>query len=310
MTSTTNPIEHKDTAPLHVYAVLIIGVLAVSAAAILIRYAQGAGVPSVLIAAARLTLATLVITPLVLRRYWPHITRLPRRDLLLAFAAGGVLALHFIAWVSSLEYTSVLVSVVIVTTSPIWVALLEVLLLRARLPQSVVLGLLVAIMGGLMIGLGGAGASTAALETQDDLRGALLSLVGAVMVACYLIIGRKLRATLPIVPYIWLVYGFASLLMLPVLLITQTAVLGYSADAYLLLGLIALVPQLIGHSSLNYAVGYLPATIVSMVTQLEPIGSALLAFILFNEIPVGMQIAGSAVILCGVMLASLGQRRA
>jgi drug/metabolite transporter (DMT)-like permease len=302
-------ITPTTVTPVHVYIILIAGVMAVSTAAILIRYAQGAGAPSLLIAAGRVTLATLMITPFVLRRYWSHVQRLAPADMRLAFAAGAFLALHFIAWVSSLEYTSVLISVVIVTTSPIWVALLEVLLLRTVLPRSVIVGLGIAIAGGLLISFAGDGTATAALETQDDLLGAALALIGSLMVSVYFVIGRKLRATLPILPYIWLVYGFASLLMLPVLLLTQTPVIGYSLDAYVMLFLIALLPQLVGHSSLNYAVGHLPATLVSMATQLEPIGSAALAFLLFNEIPLPLQIAGSAVILAGVMLASIGQRR-
>lgn len=292
--------------PPSVYLALAAGVFAISSSAILIRYAQAEQVPSLLIAMARLVIAALLLTPITLRRHWQVLTKLRGRDWLLAITAGAFLALHFVTWVSSLEYTSVLVSVVIVTTSPIWVALLETTVLRAPLPRPVMIGLLVAIGGGLLIGLSGDG-SEAAGQSDTNLIGALLSLAGALAVSVYLIIGRKLRGSMPVLPYIWLVYGCAGVILLVIVALTQTPVTGYSSNAYIFLVAMALFPQLIGHTSLNFAIGYLPATIVSMVTQLEPIGSAFLALILFNEQPLLLQIIGSAIILSGVILATLGR---
>jgi drug/metabolite transporter (DMT)-like permease len=109
---------------------------------------------------------------------------------------------------------------------------------------------------------------------------------------------------MPVMPYIWLVYGCSGIMMTLVLFATSTPITGYSAEGYLWLFACAVVPQLIGHSALNYAVGYLSATLVGMITQLEPIGSAFLAFLLFSEVPAPLQMLGSAVILGGVMLAN------
>lgn len=286
--------------------ILAIGILSVSASAIFIRYAQAEGVPSLLIAAARLVIATIVLTPPVIRHHLPQIRSLQTKDLLLALLGGVFLAIHFIAWVTSLEYTSVMVSVVIVTTSPIWVAVLEGIFLRVLPSRQVTIGLLVAIGGGLLIGMGGT-SSSAPIQANRELIGGLLSLIGAVAVAVYLVIGRKLRATLPIIPYIWLVYGFGGIVLTVILVLTQMPIVGYTPAAYLLLLAMALFPQLIGHSSLNYAVGYLSATFVGLLTQLEPIGSALLAFLLFGEVPQPVQIVGSAIILGGVILATLAR---
>ncbi len=298
--ATTSPNK-----PLGAYAVLAIGILAVSTAAIIIRFAQDQGVPSLLIAASRLLVAALALTPFTLRRYRSHLQGLGRGDIALAIISGVFLAAHFATWVTSLEYTSVLISVVLVTTSPIWVALLEVFVLRARLNSLIIGGLVIVIVGGAMIGL--ASAPTEIESTNDNLIGGLLSLAGAITVSVYLIIGRKLRAQLPVIPYIWLVYGCAALTLLVIVFITSTPVIGYAPTSYLLLLALGLVPQLIGHSSLNYALGYLPATIVSVATQIEPISSALLAFIIFRESPTPTQVIGSIIILLGVMLATIGQ---
>ncbi len=109
--------------PARVYVVLAIGVLAASMAAIFIRFAQNEGLPSLLIAAGRLTLSALLLTPFALRKHLPEIKALSGIDLLMAGASGLLLALHFATWIASLEYTTVLVSVVFVATSPLWVAL-------------------------------------------------------------------------------------------------------------------------------------------------------------------------------------------
>lgn len=315
--------------PWHAYGVLALGIGAVSLAAIFIRLAQSDGVPSLLIAAFRLTLAALVLTPFTLRRYREQLRRLQPRDLLLALASGFFLALHFATWIASLEYTTVLISVVLVTTSPLWVALLEVLFLHARLGRMVIFGLALAFSGGLLIAVpsgsvgsfptsivqSGSGwdillaAGSAAGAGSAPLLGGALALLGAVAVAVYLVIGRKLRAGLDLLPYIWLVYGSGALVLLLVLFIVRTPVTGYPEQSYLWLVLLGIFPQLIGHSSFNYALRFLQATYVSVATQLEPIFSAIVAFFVFRETPGTLQLLGSAVILTGVLVATLGQGR-
>lgn len=141
--------------PTQVYAVVFTGVAAASLAAIFIRFALNDGTPSAFIAAGRLTLSALILTPFALRRHRAEIARLSAGDLLLAAASGLLLAIHFATWIASLEYTSVLISVVLVGTSPLWSALFEVVFLRTRLHRYVVIGLLVAFTGGLLISLAG-----------------------------------------------------------------------------------------------------------------------------------------------------------
>lgn len=320
MSDTT--LKVQNIVPISVYVMLALGLTSFAFSSILVRLAQTEGIPSLFIASARLTIGAIILTPLVLVKYRGNLAKMRRNDILLALAAGTFLALHFVSWVTSLEYTSVLISVVFVTSSPLWVALLEFVFLRSKLPKAVIVGLGIAIVGGLLIGFGGAvsseGADAIVVDRQREFIGGVLSLVGAITIAIYLIIARKLQQPrlhegvtirLHIIPYIWMVYGSAGLILLVWSLGAGIPVTGYSSQGYIWLIAMALFPQLLGHSSLNYAVGYLPATLVSMVTQLEPIGSAILAYFLFGELPFPLQIFGSFIIICGVLLATYGQNK-
>ncbi len=299
--------------PLKAYFVVLLAIVTTSSAAIFIRYALDETMPPLLIVAGRLLVATVALTPVALGRYRGQLKNLSRTELVLISLSGICLALHFTAWVSSLQYTTVLVSVVVVSTGPIWVAILEVIFLQIRLSRLVVIGLLIALAGGILIGVPlGSGAQSLAEEAADlnsTALGGLLAWVGALAVSVYMLIGRKLRAQLPVIPYIWLVYGVATSCTLVVMLITSTPVVGFRPQGYLILLAMGLLPQLLGHSSLNYLLEYFPAAMVSMFSQMEPIGSAILALVLFRELPPNQQVAGSIIIVIGVILASRGEIR-
>ena len=253
--------DAKST-PFHAYVVILIAIVATSSAAILIRLALDEDMPPLLIACARLLIATLALTPIVLRRYRDTFAGLASNELKLITLAGLCLAIHFSAWVASLQYTTVLVSVVIVSTGPIWVAILEVIFLHIRVSRLVVLGLLVALFGGVIIGFPLQGAFGAAQSTESlnaTITGALLALIGALTVSVYMLIGRKLRTKLHVIPYVWLVYGVASVGTLLAIGLTSTPVSGFRPQGYLVLLAMGLVPQLLGHSSLNYLLEYFPA---------------------------------------------------
>jgi drug/metabolite transporter (DMT)-like permease len=291
---------------------LILAILSVSTASIFIRYAQMDGAPSLVIAALRLTFATLLLAPLALTRHWDEIKRLDLRGILLAVSSGIFLAIHFAAWISSLEYTSVASSVVFVSTGPLWVALLSPILLKEHLSRTAMLGLGLALLGGTVIGLSDACVWDAGLTCpalQDVLQGRamwgnLLALVGAFTVTGYLIIGRKLRVKMSLVAYIFIVYGMAAISLLVFMLFAGQSPFGYSPKIYGWIFLLAAVPQLIGHSTYNWLLKYLSATLVAVVTLAEPIGSAVLAFFFLNETPAFAVVSGGVLILLGIYLAS------
>ena len=286
------------------YLILGLGLLAVSTAALFIRFAQADGVPSLAIAAVRLTLSTLVLLPFAITRHGAAIRALPGRAWLLISLSGFFLALHFATWITSLEYTTVTNSAVFVSASPIFVALISALVLRERIGWQAWLGLLVAIAGSAIIALGDSCAAPGGCSslTGGSLLGDGLALAGAAAVAVYLVIGRRLRQSLDLTPYITLTYGAAAITLLLICLVTATSPFGYPPFSYVWLLLLALVPQTIGHTSFNWALKHLPATFVSVVTLGEPILSTILALLILGEAPTPIKAAGGAVVLLGIWM--------
>jgi len=287
--------------------VLLAGILAVSTASIFIRYAQPTA-PSLTIAAGRLAFATLALAPLALTRHRAALARLNARELRLAALAGLFLAAHFALWIASLEHTTVASSVVLVTTTPLWVGLLSPLFLREPLTRRLALGIALALTGGVIVGLGVAGGTHAAVRAVPGgaLLGDLMALSGAWMMAGYLMVGRRLRAGLTLVPYIFVVYGMAAVLLTVAMAATSRSLFSLAPVTYLWLVLLALVPQLLGHSSFNWALRYLPASFVAIALLGEPVGSSALAFGLLHEVPTPLEIGGAALILAGIAVAALG----
>ncbi|GAP11218.1 predicted permease, DMT superfamily [Bellilinea caldifistulae] len=296
--------------------ILITGILAVSTAAIFIRYAQQQA-PSLIIAAYRLGLASLILMPFSLRQAQREVSTLPINGKLQALLAGVFLAVHFATWIISLELTSVASSVVLVTTTPLWVAIFSPLFLRERMKKEVWWGLGLALSGGVVVA-----ASQACVWQQSRLvctslgsffqgkalLGNLLALMGAWMAAGYLLVGRKIRPMISLRSYILMVYSTAA-----VILIGMAAVMGYSFTAYPLpvfgwFLLLAIIPQVIGHSSFNWALRYLPATFVSLALLGEPVGATILAMIFLRETPLLNEVIGGGMILGGIYLASLANR--
>lgn len=278
-----------------------LGVLAVSTAATLIRLAQ-AEMPSLSIAAWRLTLASLILAPVALTTRRSELRTLTRREWGYALGAGLLLALHFATWITSLAYTSVVASVVLVTTNPIFVGLASHVLLRERLSKGMVAAIVVTISGSLVIGLGDLG------EGAHRLWGDVLALLGAVAASGYFLIGRRLRARLSLLAYVFPVYCTAAAVLISVVLLSGLPVLPQHQGTWLWLLLMALGPQILGHSSLNWALRYLSATYVTIAVLGEPIGATLLAWWLLGEPPSYWAVAGGVLILVGIIVASRAER--
>lgn len=291
---------------------LLIAILATSAASIFIRFAQNAGAPSSVIAAVRLTIAALILAPIALLRYRDELTQLTRTDYILGIISGTFLAIHFATWIASLEYTTVASSVVFVSTGPLWVAIFSPLLLNERLTRVAIVGLVLALIGGTVIGLSDACTIQNGIQCPEfgqvlqgrSAWGNFLALCGALAVSGYLIIGRKVRAKMSLIPYIFLVYSISAIVLILFMVISKQSPLGYSPTAYGWIFLLAVIPQLIGHSTFNWLLKYLSATQVAVTTLSEPIGSAVLAYIFLKETPALAIIAGGAFILVGIYLTS------
>jgi drug/metabolite transporter (DMT)-like permease len=282
-----------------VLAVLVAGVLVVSTASILIRWLQAAGVPSLSIAAWRLAAAALILAPLVLARRRGELARLAWRDWGLAAASGAFLAAHFATWILSLEYTSVASSVALVATNPIWIGIASWLFFRERLGAAMVVAIALAIAGTAAIFLTDAAGSAGAPAL-----GNALAVAGSLTVCGYLLIGRRLRRAMSLLAYIGVVYATAAVCLVLFAAAAGAPLGGFAPASWLMLLALAVGPQLLGHSSFNWALKYLSATLIALAILGEPVGSTLLAWILLGE-PVGaVKIAGMALLLLGIFLAA------
>jgi len=288
--------------------VIAVGVAAVSAAAIFVRFgfaAAGSSSPGValLLAALRLSMAALLLAPtwrgLLRARPEPGAWRL-------AALAGVFLGVHFGTWITSLAYTSVAASVTIVTSNPIWVALAGWLWLGERLSRRTVSGIGLATIGGVLIGLGDASGSSAG---KAPLLGDGLALLGAWAVSGYFLLGREAqRRGLSIGQYVAVAYAVAALVLLPLPFLFGASYTGWPWGVYAAALGMALVSQLIGHTSFNWAIRYVSPVLVTLAILFEPLGSGLLAYLFFGEMPPSLVFAGAAVLIIGVGLAVLGQR--
>ena len=291
------------------YLVLACGVVVVSTASILIRFAQGEGVPSL-----RSPRSGWAWPRWSSRRSSGRARRASccdcvRRDLALALLSGVFLAVHFWSWIASLAYTSVASSTALVTTNPLWVGLASVLILGERLGRAdhrwhrVDAGRQRVDICQRQLGA----------ERRDPTRSAagnLLALLGAVAASGYLLVGRALRARVGLLAYIWLAYGTAAVLLLLAVGCDRATLSGYSTlrlcrDAGLALG-----PQLLGHTAFNWALRHVSATFVALSILGEPVGSALLALFIFDERFAPVQLAGFVLLLVGSISRRAASERA
>ncbi len=275
---------------------LVIGVSSVSSASVLIKLSNA---PAMVIAANRLLIAaaimSLVSLPSLLRSMEVVKGLLPQLT-----ASGAALAVHFATWVTSLKYTSVAVSVVLVDSAPMFAAVLGWALLGDRMTIREAVGIALGMLGAAAI------VGEAWALTERDLVGAILALAGAVALAFYLVAGRALRRSLGTLPYAASVYGVSGLALAAGALSMGSPLAGYPAREYAIFLALALGPSCVGHTLYNYALKYVKAHVVSLAILMEPIGATVLAWIVLGEVPSLRVMIGGAVLLAGVALAVTG----
>ena len=278
------------------YLTLFIGVLAVSFAAIFIRLADA---PPLVIATYRLAIASVILIPIASIKSRKSLKKLSRYDILLILLSSIFVALHFGLWITSLSYTSIASSVVLVTAHPAFVAVISYFLWGERVNKLTIGGIAVAIIGIVFINYSGL---TGLTFGSRPILGDLLALIAGFSMGAYLIIGRQLRARIDILSYLTILYTCSAVILLVATVSFGYSLSGYSTTTYVMMVLLALVPQLIGHSSLNLAVRLMPVTLVSVTILGEPVGATLLGYFILGEIPTTNEIVGGLLILGGIFL--------
>lgn len=294
------------------YLGLILGIIAVSTASLLIRLAQ-VEAPSFVIAAGRMIIASALIGIFTSAKLREELPRLPRKTTILLIMAGIFLGFHFATWITSLEYTSVASSVVIVTTAPLWVAIFSPLFLKEKITKWIIIGLMVSLVGSVIVGLNSACTITMSqlvcqtIFTFTSGRmfiGNILALLGAFFSAGYLIVGRSTRNSLSLTSYTFVVYSVAAFILIILVILSGQSIAGFSQNTYFFIIALAVLPQLIGHSSFNWALKYLSAAVVSIALLGEPIGTVILSYLFLKESPTILEIVGGVLILCGIIISS------
>jgi drug/metabolite transporter (DMT)-like permease len=298
MTDSASP-PSVATPPINPYLVLAWAVAAVSTGAIFARLADA---PALVIAAYRLGLAAAVIAPVAWWKAGSELRQLTRRDLQLTAVSGLFLAVHFATWISSLDYTSVANSVVLVNTNPLWVGLFMPLVTRERIRPAVAVGIVLSVTGGGIIGISDFATGSRALL------GDALALAGSLCMAAYLLLGRNLRKKLSLLAYIFVCYGSAAVILWALVLILQLPVSGFSGGTYACFWAMALFTQLVGHSSYNWALKWLSAGLIAVSLLGEPIGAAILAYLVFDEGLTWPKFVGGGLILCGIYISAKSEK--
>jgi drug/metabolite transporter (DMT)-like permease len=303
----TSVIE-KRVPPL---AALAVAVLAVSTSAILVRWSVA---PSLVKAFYRVLFTTAILLPFAFGRYRTQFAHLSRSDLLVAVVSGAALALHFSSWFESLNHTTVAASVTLVQSQPLFVTVGAWALLDERVSGRTVAGIGVALAGMLVMSFGDVLASveggllSASLPQvaaavgggEAALYGNGLAVVGAVMAAAYVLAGRSLRQRVALIPYVTVVYGVCTVVLLGFTVSEGHALLGYPRREWALFLGMAVGPGIFGHTVVNWALAHLESSVVSVSLLGEPLGSTLLALALLGEIPSAATVVGGAVVLGGI----------
>lgn len=293
--------NHSDSSPpFNPYFALLFGVFAVSTGAIFARLADA---NPLVIAAYRVGIAALILTPLAWWKAREELKSLTLRELTLALISGFFLALHFATWISSLSYTSVANSVVLVNTNPLWVGLLTPLIAKERIKKAAIISIIISVVGGVIIGLGDFATG------GDHLLGDGLALCGSICAAVYLLLGRNLRRRLSLLSYIFVCYGSAAIILWLIVLSLNLPVTGFSINTYgAFLGM-ALVSQLIGHTSYNWALKWFTAGLIAVSLLGEPIVATFLAYLMFDEGLTWPKVIGGVLILSAIYIAASAENQ-
>lgn len=282
-------------------SIFTIGILSLAMASILVKFCTD--VPSVMIATYRLVISSIILIVIYKIKGYSF-KDIGRNEFLLSILSGFILALHFASWFASLKLTSVASSVVLVTTNPLFVGVFSVFFLKEKLHKEILIGIVLSILGSAILAVGDSGLKGLSITDKSALLGDLLALFGAVCASCYLLIGSKVREKLDIVSYVTLAYTASAVFLLIFSIVQGLSFTGYKQTSYLSMLLLAIFPQLIGHTAVNWSLKHLKPSMVAIGILGEPIGATILAYFIFHETIDIYKFIGICLIFISIIIAS------
>lgn len=234
--------------------------------------------------------------PFFLLFYRKELAKLTKRDLLFSVFAGIFLAIHFILWFESLNYTSVASSTVLVTLQPIFALIGTSLIFKEIINLKMTIAVLIALAGSIIISWGDFQLSGGALF------GDILALLACALITAYLLVGQDVRKRVSLITYTFLVYGVSTLALLIYVLATRQPLLDYPASDWIGFLILALLPNLLGHTLFNWAVKWVSTNVVSIAALFEPVIAAVAAYFILNESISLSQAIGGIIVIMGILL--------
>ncbi|AVK85771.1 EamA family transporter [Lysinibacillus sp. B2A1] len=285
---------------IHPYIPIFIGVISVSLSAIFVKLANAeAGI----IAFYRMLFSVLIMAPLFFLKYTKEIQQLSRRDWLFSSIAGIFLAFHFILWFESLNYTSVASSTVLVTLQPLFAFVGTYFFFKEKITMKTIFAGAIAIIGSVLISWGDFKLSGMAFY------GDMLALIACVLVTAYFLFGQDVRKRLSLVTYTMLVYVVSTITLFIYVLIKGESFGPYPLMDWVWFILLAIVPNLFGHTLFNWSIKYVSTNVVSVAILFEPIGAALLALLIFKEYLIVTQLIGGLIVIMGILLFVIDEKK-
>ena len=278
---------------LKIFIVFFIAIIAISYSAILVKQTNA---PSAIAATYRMLFTVVILLPLFIKKHRSELKLLRKKEVFYSILSGVFLAFHFLSWFESLKHTSIASSVVLVSLQPVFAVIEGVTFYKERYSIISLLGMFVAILGSAVIGWGDFKLGGTALY------GDFLSMVAAFMVTIYWLFGQTIRRSVSLITYTILVYSSSAVTLLVYDLVFQYSLANYPIHDWMIFLGLAIIPNIFGHTALNWAVKYVNATTISMVTLGEPIGASIFAFYIFSETLTINQWLGGALILGGLFI--------
>ncbi|MBM7717586.1 DMT family transporter [Siminovitchia sp. FSL H7-0308] len=285
---------------LNPYIVVMIGVLTISSSAILVKLSSAeAGT----IAFYRMFFSVCILLPMFLRRSKSELRMMKRNDWIYSLLAGIFLAFHFILWFESLNYTSVASSTVLVTLQPLFAFIGTFLFFKEKYSIKSITSAAVAMIGGFVISWGDFRLSGAALL------GDMLALSACALITAYLLVGQSLRQRISLITYTFLVYSISTIVLFFYVIIRNEPLYPYPIEDWIYFLLLAILPNLLGHSLFNWALKWVSTAVISMAVLFEPVGATILAYLILSEKVAWFQLAGGSIIIISVLLFIMNVRR-
>lgn len=282
------------------YIPIFIGVISASLSAIFVKLANAeAGI----IAFYRMLFSVLIMAPLFFWKYTKELRQLSKRDWLFSSIAGIFLAFHFILWFESLNYTSVASSTVLVTLQPLFAFVGTYFFFKEKITMKTILAGAIAIVGSVLISWGDFKLSGAAFY------GDILALIACALVTAYLLFGQDVRKRLSLVTYTMLVYVVSTITLFIYVLIKGESFGPYPTMDWVWFILLAIVPNLFGHTLFNWSIKYVSTNVVSIAILFEPIGAAILALLIFKEYLIVTQLMGGLIVIMGILLFVIDEKK-